>query len=190
MKSARLGLASSSEKALSSETLRARLRALELPPRVDGVLMLDGCLTTIIIGLDSFSPTEWFVDLLGQHGGVSPPPQARHWPQCKRLLRASMRSANSSPSHRTDTRRSSRRWTTAPCWRPPECMGFLAAMQLRGKDWAALRDLRRIARGLLLPILLNCTDAHGNPMLGVPRDGTVLHGSGVRLRYSRPGLGS
>jgi uncharacterized protein len=60
----------------------------------------------------------------------------------------------------------------------PWCMGFLAAMQLRWKDWTALRDIRQIARGLLLPILLHCTDAHGNPMLGLSRDrpetGTLL----------------
>ena len=52
---------------MCSGTLRAWLRALEPPRRVDGVSMLDGCLTTVIIGLGSIPPTEWFVDLLGQH---------------------------------------------------------------------------------------------------------------------------
>jgi uncharacterized protein len=53
----------------------------------------------------------------------------------------------------------------------PWCIGLLAAMQLRWKDWAALRDLRQIEHGLLLPILLHCTDPNGNPVLGPPREG-------------------
>ena len=48
----------------------------------------------------------------------------------------------------------------------PWCMGFLAAMQLRYAAWAALRDLTRIEHGgLLLPILLHCTDHAGRPLL-------------------------
>jgi hypothetical protein len=61
----------------------------------------------------------------------------------------------------------------------PWCTGLLTAMQLRWKEWAALRDLRHNARGLLLPILLHCTGAHGNPALGVARDGPE---SGMLLR--------
>ena len=52
----------------------------------------------------------------------------------------------------------------------PWCMGFLAAMQLRYAAWAALRDLTRMDYGgLLLPILLHCTDRAGRPLLGPVR---------------------
>jgi uncharacterized protein len=40
------------------------LRTLEPPSRVDGMSMLDGYLTAIIIGPCSIPPDEWFVDLL------------------------------------------------------------------------------------------------------------------------------
>jgi uncharacterized protein len=53
----------------------------------------------------------------------------------------------------------------------PWCMGFLSAMRLRFDAWRPLLDLSRIDHGLLLPILLYCTDPLGRPMLGPPREG-------------------
>ena len=53
----------------------------------------------------------------------------------------------------------------------PWCMGFLSAMRLRFDEWRPLLDLSRIDHGLLLPILLYCTDPLGRPMLGPPREG-------------------
>ena len=53
----------------------------------------------------------------------------------------------------------------------PWCMGFLSGMRLRFDDWRPLLDLSRIDHGLLLPILLYCTDPLGRPMLGPPRQG-------------------
>jgi uncharacterized protein len=62
MKSARRGRAVSSGKAMSLEALQAWLRALRPPPRVDGVSMLDGYLTAIIIGPRAIPPDEWGQD--------------------------------------------------------------------------------------------------------------------------------
>jgi hypothetical protein len=56
---------------MSLEALQAWLRALRPPPRVDGVSMLDGYLTAIIIGPRAIPPDEWFVDLLGEHGHIA-----------------------------------------------------------------------------------------------------------------------
>ena len=53
----------------------------------------------------------------------------------------------------------------------PWCMGFLAAMKLRRDAWRPLLDLSQIQHGLLLPILLHCTDDIGGPMLGPTRPG-------------------
>ncbi len=50
-------------------------------------------------------------------------------------------------------------------------MGFLSAMQLRFDEWGPVLDLSRIDHGLMLPILLYCTDGLGRPMLGPPRKG-------------------
>ena len=44
-------------------------------------------------------------------------------------------------------------------------------MRLRFDKWRPLLDLGRIEHGLLLPILLYCTDPLGRPMLGPLREG-------------------
>lgn len=44
-------------------------------------------------------------------------------------------------------------------------------MQLRFDDWQLLLNPSRIDRGLMLPILLYCTDLLGRPMLEPPRKG-------------------
>jgi uncharacterized protein len=51
------------------------------------------------------------------------------------------------------------------------CMGFLTGMRLRQKNWNPLLDLSSMDHGLMLPILLYCTDSFGRPMLGPPREG-------------------
>jgi uncharacterized protein len=50
-------------------------------------------------------------------------------------------------------------------------MGFLGAMRLHSDAWRPLLDLSHVDHGLLLPILLHCTDPLGQPALGPPRDG-------------------
>jgi hypothetical protein len=50
--------------AMTLDQLDNWLRTLEPPSRVDGMSMLDGYLTAIIIGPCSIPPDEWFVDLL------------------------------------------------------------------------------------------------------------------------------
>ena len=45
--------------------------ALEPPARVEGVSMLDGYLTAIIIGPRSIPPDEWFDDLFGARGNIA-----------------------------------------------------------------------------------------------------------------------
>ena len=53
----------------------------------------------------------------------------------------------------------------------PWCKGFLAALKLRRDAWRPLLDLGQIQHGLLLPILLHCTDDNGRPVLGPTRPG-------------------
>ncbi len=53
----------------------------------------------------------------------------------------------------------------------PWCMGFLTGMRLRQQKWNPLLDLSRMDHGLMLPILLYCTNPLGRPMLGPPRQG-------------------
>jgi uncharacterized protein len=170
MKPARRGRGASSEKAMSLEALQAWLRALEPPPRADGVSMLDGYLTAIIIGPRSIPPDKWFVDLLGEHWRIAT--AAGKTLAAIQAIAARFNAISENLSlapnrHAPIFEKMDDGTVLADPW----CMGFLAAMQLRWKDWAALRDLRQIEHGPLLPILLHCTDAHGDPMLGPPREG-------------------
>ncbi len=57
-------------RSLSLEQLDDWFLALEPPARVDGVSMLDGYLTAIIIGPRSIPPDEWFDDLFGARGNI------------------------------------------------------------------------------------------------------------------------
>jgi hypothetical protein len=54
--------------AMSLEQLDEWLQELEPPPLVDGVSMLDGYLTAVIVGPCSIPPDEWLDDALGPHG--------------------------------------------------------------------------------------------------------------------------
>lgn len=170
MSAARRGRAASSGKTMSLEALQDWLRTLEPPPKVDGVSMLDGYLTAIVVGPRSIPPGEWFVDLLGPHGFIGTAAG-------KRLSAIQVIAARFNVISETLSLTPNRH---APIFEKmddgsvlaePWCMGFLDAMRLRWKEWAPLLDLKRIEHGLMLPILLHCTDASGNPMLGPPREG-------------------
>ena len=56
--------------AMNLEKLEAWLDRVDPQPRVDGVSMLDGYLTAIVIGPCSIPPDEWFADLLGPNGHI------------------------------------------------------------------------------------------------------------------------
>ena len=57
---------------LSLEQLDDWFLVLEPPARVEGVSMLDGYLTAIIIiGPRSIPPEEWFDDLFGKRGNIA-----------------------------------------------------------------------------------------------------------------------
>jgi len=170
VKSARRRRPAAAGSAMSLEQLQAWLRALEPPPRVDGVSMLDGYLTAIIIGPRSIPPDEWFVDLLAEHGRIATAAGATLAAMQAIAARFNLISQGLSvaPSRHAPIFEKTDDGTVLA---EPWCMGFLAALRLRRKDWSALFDLNRIEHGLLLPILLHCVDGRGNPMLGPPRKG-------------------
>jgi len=170
MNAARRRLVASSGNSMSLEALQSWLQALEPPPRVDGVSMLDGYLTAIVVGPRSIPPDEWFVDLLGPHGFIGTAAGT-----CLAAIHAVIARFNviSETLSLTPDRHAPifEKMADGTVLAGPWCMGFLDAMRLRWREWAPLLDLNRIEHGLMLPILLHCTDASGNPMLGPPREG-------------------
>jgi uncharacterized protein len=56
--------------AMTLEQLEHWMDHLDPPPLVDGVSMLDGYLTAIIVGPCSVSPYEWMKHMLGPHDDI------------------------------------------------------------------------------------------------------------------------
>ena len=170
MRPTRRGHATPAATAMDLEALQAWLRALEPPARVDGVSMLDGYLSALIVGPISIPPEEWFVDLLGEHGRIATAVGRRL--AAIQAIAARFNAISEGLSLAPDRHAPIfEKMDDGTVLAEPWCMGFLAAMQLRWNEWRPLRDLDRIDHGLLLPILLHCTDQHGSPMLGPPRQG-------------------
>lgn len=160
----------SAARAMSLDQLDAWLHTLEPAPRVDGTSMLDGYLTAVVIGPCSIPPDEWFVDLLGEHGRIATAAGATMAAIAAIVARFNAISEGLSLApnkHEPLFEQAAGSRVLPQSW----CMGFLGAMQLRIDEWRPLLDLSRIDHGLLLPILLHCTDPLGRPMLGPPREG-------------------
>lgn len=160
----------SAGRATSLEQLDAWLHTREPTPQVDGASMLDGYLTAIVIGPCSIPPDEWFVHLLGERGRVATATGAVLAAITTIAARFNTISEGLSlaPSKHAPLFEKAGHGLALP---HPWCMGFLSAMRLRFDEWRPLLDLNRIDHGLLLPILLYCTDPLGRPMLGPPREG-------------------
>jgi len=156
--------------ALTREQLQSWLAQLAPPSRVAGLSTLDGYLTAIIIGPCSIPPDEWFVDLLGERGRIE---AASGSTLAAIKAIASHFNVISQNLSLTPERHAPlfEKMDDGTVLAQPWCIGFLAAMQLRLQQWQPLRDLTRIDHGLLLPILLHCSDQSGRPMLGPPREG-------------------
>jgi uncharacterized protein len=147
------------------EELEAWIDRLEPSPLIDGVSMLDGYLTVVIIGPCSIDPHEWLPHLLGAHGRLGAEGSEQAAAIMAIVTRFSVISEGlaTAPKHYAPI---FERIDDGTVLAGLGCMGFLAAMQLRYAAWAALRDLTRIEHcGLLLPILPHCTDHAGRPLL-------------------------
>jgi uncharacterized protein len=155
---------------MSLERLEDWIDQLDPLPLIDGVSMLDGYLTAIIVGPCSIDPREWLRHMLGPHSRIGmdgTEQSAAIMAIVARFNGVSERLATARERYAPIFERTDDGTVRAGPW----CMGFLAAMQLRYGDWQPLRDLSRIEHGLLVPILLHCTDTTGHPMLGPMRPG-------------------
>ncbi len=152
------------------EQLDAWLDELRPRARVNGVSMLDGYLTALVVGPTSIPPDEWFDDLLGAHGRIA-------------VARGTMLAAIEAIVARFNAIGETLPTAPARCApifektedglaQPhPWCLGFLAAMQLRLDAWRPLLDAGRAESLMLLPIMLYCGDAMDAPFDALPRGG-------------------
>ena len=157
-------------KAMTLEELEDWIDHLNPPPLVDGVSMLDGYMTAIIVGPCSISPYEWMEHMLGPHGdlGMEGSTQAAAIMGVVARFNAVSERLATAPEHYAPI---FQRTDDGTVLAGPWCVGFLAAMKLRHNAWRPLLNLGRIEHGLLLPILLHCTDEARRPMLGPTRPG-------------------
>jgi len=141
------------ERGLSLEQLDGWFLALEPPARVEGVSMLDGYLTAIVIGPRSIPPEEWFDDLFGARGNIaiaSGTMLAAITSIVARFNTISEELSAEPPRHAPIFRKTDEGLAVPHLW----CMGFLAGMRLRMDAWRPLLDQNRVDHGLMLPILL------------------------------------
>jgi uncharacterized protein len=155
------------ERGMSLERLDRWLDTLDPPARVEGVSMLDGYLTAIIVGPRSVPPEEWFDDLFGARGHIASASGTMLMAITTIVARfnAISQGLSTAPDRHAPIFRKTDDGQALPhLW----CMGFLTGMRLRMDAWQPLLDLNRVDHGLLLPILLYCIDPSGQPMLGPP----------------------
>jgi uncharacterized protein len=166
----RTGRRRSAREAMSLEELERWIDQLDPLPLIDSVSMLDGYLTAIIVGPCSIDPHEWLRHMLGPHSGLG----MEGTKQAAAIMAIVARFNAISEGSFTAPERYApifERTDDGTVLAGPWCMGFLAATRLRYDAWRPLRDISRIEHGLLLPILLHCTDSAGRPVLGPVRPG-------------------
>src|ERR1700709_2554387 len=131
------------EKAMTLDQLDSWLKALEPAPKVDGMSMLDGYLTAVVIGPCSIPPDEWLVDLLGERGRIATAAGKRLNAITAIAARVNVISEGLSLAP-TQQARIFERMEDVMVLPQLWCTGFLAAMQLRMPEWRPLLDLGRI----------------------------------------------
>jgi uncharacterized protein len=142
-------------------------------PVATSVPMLDGYVAAIVAGPVSIDPLDWICPLLAvdadafNHGST---PEfaaisavAQHHNEISNLL--STAPERFEPIYR--------RKASGGADVRPWCLGFYAAMKLRLTAWSSLLDRDNPQHGLLLPILLNCVDEHGTPVVPTSDDAYV-----------------
>ena len=143
----------------------------ERRPVATSMPMLDGYVAAIVAGPVSINPLDWICPLLAidadafNHGGT---------PEFAAISAVVQRHNDISNTLSTNPKQFEpihQRKPNGEVDARPWCRGFHAAMQPRLSAWAPLLDTRNINHGLLLPILLHCTDDQGRPLLGPARKG-------------------
>jgi uncharacterized protein len=155
--------------------------ALEHPAQVEGVSMLDGYLTAIVIAPRSIPPDEWFGDLCSARGNIAVASGTMLAAITSILARFNAINEGLSaktPRHAPMFRKTDEGLAVPNLW----CMGFLAGMRLQLDAWEPLLDPNRVDHGLLSPILHYCVDPSGRPKLGPPREGRET-GEFLRAAY-------
>jgi uncharacterized protein len=137
----------------------------EQHPVATSLPMLDGYVAAIVAGPVSISPPDWICPLLAidadafNHGGT---------PEFAAISAVALRHNEISNTLSTTPDRFKpmhRRKASGDIDARPWCQGFYAAMRLRRSAWAPLLDASNPHHGPLRPILMNCCDDQGHPLL-------------------------
>ena len=139
-----------------------------LHPQATSLSMLDGAIAAVVVGPVSMMPEEWVCPLLGVD-----PDDFNHDTETFSAIAATLMRHNAI-SNTLPTKPDS----FAPLFlrRPdgevdvgPWCMGFYAVIKLRLLAWSRLLSPNAAEHSLLLPILCNCVDPAGRPVLDAKR---------------------
>lgn len=142
-------------------------------PAVDGISMLDGFLTAIVVGPATYKPLAWLCPLIGvskdtiNDGGTEEYAAVAGVAAHHNTLATTL---SETPQRFTPIFEHDANGAVDVA---PWCRGFHAAIQLNPKLWRKLLPARGLAHRWLIPILAHCTDADGRPVRGAPPPGPL-----------------
>jgi yecA family protein len=141
-------------------------------PQATSLSMLDGAIAAVVAGPVSMMPEEWVCPLLGVD-----PDDFNHDTETFSAIAATLMRhnaiSNTLPPKPRNFEPLFLRSSNGEVDVRPWCMGFYAVMKPRLLIWSRLMSPNVIEHRLLLPILANCVDTDGGPVLGAPRYGLV-----------------
>lgn len=149
---------------------RARSTAPD-PLRATSLSMVDGAVAAVVAGPVSMMPEEWVCPLLGVD-----PDDFNHETETFSAIAATLMRHNAI-SHTLSTKPDSFeplfiRGPDGEIDARPWCMGFYATMKPRLRAWSRLLNPDAVEQRLLLPVLIHCADASGQPVLDPRRRGS------------------
>lgn len=166
------GMSSIDGMPLSDEALEAWMAVKTNPgPLVRTMSALDGFVTAAVTGPRFPDPQHWMCLLMGLRRDVLAKGSATDHAVFASVARIHNRINETLFDRPQDY---APRFATKPSGGidpRPWCQGFYATMNLNIKSWKRLLDLNNPNHGLLLPILINCVDKKGRPVLGKPQAG-------------------
>jgi uncharacterized protein len=141
-------------------------------PQATSLSMLDGAVAAVVAGPVSMLPEQWVCPLLGVD-----PDDFNHDTETFSAIAATLTRHNAIASTLSTKPESFEplfsRGSDGAIDARPWCMGFYAVMKPQPLAWPRLMNPNAAEHGLLLPILSQCLDPEGRPLLATRRDASA-----------------
>ena len=142
-------------------------------PQATSLSMLDGAIVAVVVGPVLMVPEEWVCPLLGVYPDDFNDDTETFSAIAATLVRHNL--INKTLAGKPESFEPLfLRYPNGEVDPRPWCMGFYAVIKLRLLSWSQLMSPNAVEHRLLSPILSNCVDAAGHPVLGPPQHGPAI----------------